>query len=100
MQIPVLVEPIENGFRARTGEPLGLVAEGSTEEEAVQRLRQLVRDRLAAGVRLVPLDVGPDEHPWMKFAGTLKDDPMLEDWKRAMAEYRQEVEKGPDIFEP
>ena len=41
MQIPVLVEPVaNNGFRARTGEPLPLSADGGTPEEAVRNLRE------------------------------------------------------------
>ena len=34
--------------------------------------------------------------PWAEFAGDLKDDPMLEAWKKAMAEYRRKREKQLD----
>ena len=52
MQIPVLIEPVApNGFRARSGEPLGLTAEGATREEALQKLRELVTRRIADGPR-------------------------------------------------
>src|SRR5262245_23401419 len=97
MQIPVLIEPIaSNGFQARAGEPFGLVAEGATPDEALAYLRQSVAQRVAAGAKVVPLDVPDTRHPRMRFAGTLKDDPLLEDWKRAMAEYRRLVEEDPE----
>jgi hypothetical protein len=98
MQIPVLLEPISgNGYRARTGEPLALTAEGATADEAVRRLEQLVTARVSGGTRLVQIQI-PAPHPWLPFAGTLKDDPLLEDWKQAMAEHRQAVENDPDIL--
>ncbi len=49
MEIPVLIEPVgPNGFRARSGEPFGLTAEGATREEALQKLREMVQNRIAA----------------------------------------------------
>ena len=58
MQIPVLIEPTPgNGFRARSGEPLVLTAEGSTRDEALGRLRSLIQGRVAGGAQIVPLEV-------------------------------------------
>lgn len=91
MQIPVLVEPTPgNGFRARSGEPLMLTAEGSTRDEALGQLRSLIQDRVAAGAQIVPLDVPSEEHPLAPFAGMLKDDPMFDEWQKAIEEYRRE----------
>ena len=45
------------------------------------------------GAEIVPLDVGNETHPWLQFAGMFKDDPMLDEWKQAMADYRDQVEK-------
>ena len=100
MQIPILIEPIAaNGYRARGGEPLALTAEGATREEALAKLRAKIEKRLKNGAKLVGLDVGgPSPHPWMEFAGMFKDDPWIEDWKRAIEEYRKQVDEDPNTL--
>ena len=98
MDIPVLVEPLANhGFRAISGEPLHLEAEGPTREEAIQRLRQLIEHRMAAGAEVVAVSVAPSTHPLTGFAGMLKDDPLVEPWKKAMADYRQKSDGGSNL---
>ncbi|HEY7425561.1 MAG TPA: hypothetical protein VH682_15120 [Gemmataceae bacterium] len=58
MHVLILIEPIEEGrFRAKTGEPLGLSAEGKTEEKAAQHLKTILRERLQTGIRLALLDL-------------------------------------------
>jgi hypothetical protein len=99
MEITVLIEPVAgNGYRAKTGDPLGLTAEAATAEDALRALQGLVAQRVASGAQLVQLTVPPGGHPWAPFAGTLRGDPLLEDWKRSMAEYRQSIENDPDSF--
>jgi hypothetical protein len=99
MQIPVLIERVDsNGYRARGLEPFGFTAEGATEEEALQKLREQVQSRLASGARVVQLDV-PEEHPWARFAGTWKEgDPFIEEWKKAVEEYRRQIDEDPDAL--
>lgn len=97
MQIPVLIEPVPgNGYRARGGEPLVLTAEGATPDEALQKLRELLGNRLTGETRLVPLEVPNGDNPWRQMAGMFKDDPLFEDCLKAMAEYRKEVEEDPN----
>jgi hypothetical protein len=97
MQIPVLIEPIDGkGYRARGAEPFALVGEGPTREAALAKLKELVDARLRSGVEIVSLEIPPQSHPWLKYAGMFKDDPMLEDWKQAMAEYRKRIDEDPD----
>lgn len=97
MQIPVLIEPVAgNGYRARGGEPLAVVVEAPTREEALAKLQEALQARLRNGAEIVPLEVAPPKHPWMEFAGMFENDPLLEEWKEAMAEYRREVEEDPD----
>lgn len=99
MQIPVLVEPVgDNGFRATGGEPVPLTAEGTTEAEALANLKEAIQGRLINGARLVPLEIPVAEHPWLPYAGTLKDDPLLEEWKEAMAEYRRQMDADPNVL--
>jgi hypothetical protein len=80
MQVTVFVEQLdEQTYRAETAQPIALVTEGRTRDEAIERLRVLVRQRLTAGemVRLeIPEVVTP--HPWVPFAGIWKDHPDLD----------------------
>jgi hypothetical protein len=74
MRIPVLVERVKgNGYRARGTEPFALSARGATREEALAKLRAKIRTRLQNGSEVVGLEVGPEPHPWMEFAGMFKD---------------------------
>src|SRR5438876_8222564 len=96
MQIPVVVEQVKgNGYRARGTEPFAISAKGATREEALAKLRTKIETRLKKGTELVGLEIGPQQHPWMEFAGMFKDDPGIEDWVNSMAEYRQQVEDDP-----
>jgi hypothetical protein len=97
MQIPILIEPIAgNGYRATGGPPLALVVEASTREEALAKLKEQFQARLRNGAEIVPLDLASPQHPWMEFAGMFKDDPLLEEWKQAMADYRRKIDEDPD----
>jgi hypothetical protein len=101
MQIPVIVEQVANkGFCARTGEPLSLSAEGLTQDEAVGKLRQLLDGQFQSGKTLVAVEVtavtSPATHPWMRFAGMFKDDPLFDDWQKAIEDYRRKVDADPD----
>lgn len=98
MDIPVLIEPVAgNGFRARGCEPFALVAEGATREEALQKVREQLQDRLQAGAQIVPMAVPGQENPWVKFAGMFKDDPLFDDWQAAIAENRRKADADPDV---
>ena len=93
MEIAVLIEPVPGkGYRARGGEPFALEAEGSTKEEALRRLRELISSRIEGGAELVSLNVPADENPWVSFAGMFKDDPLFDKWQAAIAEGREESE--------
>lgn len=99
MQIPVLIEPVKgNGYRARGTGPFAISAKGATREEALAKLRAKIQSRLKDGTELVALEVGPQPHPWMEFAGMFKDDPWIDDWKKSIEEYRQKVEDDPDAL--
>src|SRR5438094_6762155 len=97
MQIPVLVERLRgNGFRARGREPFVLSARGATRKEALEKLRAKIQARLKNGTEMVALEIGPEPHPWMEFAGMFQDDPWIDDWVQSMAEYRQQVQDDPN----
>jgi hypothetical protein len=90
VQIPVLVESIAGDrYRAESPAPFKASAEGASTEEAVSKLREQLQHDFANGRQIVMLDVPlPDENPWIKYAGHLKDEPLLEDWRAAIEEYR------------
>jgi predicted RNase H-like HicB family nuclease len=98
MQIPVLIEPVAgNGFRARGCEPLDVSAEGTTEEAALRKLREQIDRRLAAGARLVLLEIPAPANPWVEFAGMSRADPLFDEWQQAIAENRRRADADPDV---
>jgi predicted RNase H-like HicB family nuclease len=98
MQIPILIEPTEGGFRARAGEPFGVSAEGPTAQEAARRLESMLRDRLRAGTQLALIDLGngsPSPSPPPLHLEPLPDD----DWffrtmREAIAENRKHEDEA------
>jgi hypothetical protein len=77
-------------------EPLAVSAKGATREEALAKLRAKIEARLKKGGEIVGLEVGAAPDPLMAFAGMFKDDPWIEDWKRAVEEYRGKVDEDPE----
>ncbi len=75
---------------------IGASAEGATRDEALKNLKDEIQARIRSGAELVALEVGVAPHPWLEFAGMYKDDPLIEEWKKAMADYRDQVEKDDD----
>ena len=97
VQIPVLVEPVaNNGYRARSGEPLACSAEGETSHDAIRNLQALLDQRFTPGTSLIQLNVPSTENPWVEYAGMFKDDPWIDDWVQSMADFRQQVEDDPN----
>ena len=97
VELATIVEPIMgNGYRASgaAGLSVGLSAEGATALEALANLGKLVQARITTGAAIVPLEV-PPPHPFAQDAGYLRDDPMLDDWRKAMAEARRRLDEDP-----
>src|SRR5271165_3920264 len=83
MEIAVLLEPgPDGGFRARSGGPLNLTAEGNTPDAALHHLRDLIAARIATGSKLKTLNVPTAEritiHPG---AGMYVGDPLFDQWR-------------------
>ncbi len=100
MEIPVLLERVEgNGYRARGVEPFGLMAEGATMEEAVEKLRALLTAKLQNGSEIVPLTLPSAINPIARMAGIYsKDDPMVQEWIEIMKENRRKADEDPDYL--
>lgn len=82
----------------RGGEPLPLVVEAPTREEALAKLKEQLQARLQDGAELVAVEVRPrsEGNPWVEFAGMFKDDSWIDDWERSMAEYRRKIDENPE----
>ena len=94
MRVTVFVEQLdEQTYRAETAQPIALVTEGRTRDEAIERLRVLAQQRLTAG-EMVRLDI-PEvaaPHPWIPFAGIWKDHPDLDVVLEHIAEARRQLD--------
>lgn len=94
MGIPVLIEPIPGaGYRAETSTPFATSAEGATPDEAMQRLKRDIEQRLAAGARIVSLELPSLTHDWLPSAAMYsEDDPIVSEWLQVLNEQRQTPE--------
>ena len=94
MELPVLVSPLPAGFRAATGGPLDLTADGPTPDAAVDALRALLTAKLQ-GAQLRTVTVG-DHASVLAAARRLGESPLFEEWVQAVEEYRREHNTIPD----
>jgi predicted RNase H-like HicB family nuclease len=98
MEIAVLLEPAaDGGFTARSGDPLDLRAEGDTPDSALRNLRDLIKARMDSGSLLTTIELpraSEGRHPG---AGIYRDEPLFDQWRAAIASYRQEVEDALEI---
>ena len=98
MQIPIAIEPLGDGqFRAHSFPPFTAVAEGWTSEEAVSKVRTELNKEIEAGKQVVMLEVpAKEENPWLAMAGSLKDNPLFDEWQAAIKENRRQrnIEDG------
>jgi hypothetical protein len=97
MEIPVLLEPLPaGGFRARSGDPLDLTADGDSPATALRNLRNLIETRIATGTVLTTIEVSiarTGRHPG---AGIYRDEPLFDPWQEAVDAYRQAIENDPE----
>jgi hypothetical protein len=99
VEIPVIIEPVNgNGYRATGagGLSVGLIAEGATAKEAIDRLTEQVLTRLHTGAKVAGINIAVGEAPWKQDAGYLRDDPLYEPWREAMEEYRRKLDEDPE----
>jgi hypothetical protein len=94
MQVPISIEPTGlGGFRAQSVPPFTAVAEGSTREEAVSKVRAELNKQLEQGKEVVMVEVGTkEENPWLKMAGRLKDNPLFDEWRAEVEAYRRQCD--------
>jgi hypothetical protein len=120
MEIPVFVEPAAGGFRATTGAPLVLTADGPTADAAVVAVQAQLAERLKNGAQLRTVSVnGQPEQPddgvrivggiplrplgeegVRKLLRFVQEHPMTEEDARVIEEYRREHNTIPDPDDP
>jgi hypothetical protein len=100
MRVQVFLDPIaKGGYRATAGSPFPFTAEGETPYEALEKLKQLIRERLEAGAAVVPIDIPAQEHPILQCAGVFRaDDPLVQEWLKIIEEQRRQVDADPDYL--
>jgi hypothetical protein len=91
MKFHVLIQRLPGSrYRASMTSPLAVNAEGATREEALERVRGLIRDQILAGVELAEVDVPQADNPLLRGIGTLdENDPLVREWKEIMRENRR-----------
>lgn len=93
MQVAVLIEPVQGrGYRA-SSEAFSLSVEGSTEEEALERIEKALGERLASGTRIVTVNVPTSGHPAVRYFGTLPKDDLYDEWIKAMEDRRRLIDE-------
>ena len=90
MQVPVLLERSEYGFRAKAWD---VSAEGDSREQALERLGELLQQS-----EITSLEVPAPQHDWRRVAGMLKDDPTFDDWQAIIAENRRKEDEAAGSF--
>ena len=87
----------ENCYTARTLALPDIVATGTSEAEALDKLRAASSDLLARS-RMVKIEVDQElpgtaqDDPWLRFAGMWKDDPSWDEFQEEVAKYRAEID--------
>ena len=96
MNATVFVEKVgKKKYRATTSQPIPLETEGTSQDQALERLYELAKKRLAAG-QLVQMKLPgtPCINPWQAYAGIWKDHPDFDAFVENIAEYRRSVDRS------
>jgi hypothetical protein len=99
MNLTVSVAPHDAGFRASTGGPLNLTADGPTADAAVDALHRLVQQGLTAGElppgerRVIHVT---DVRGIIEAATRLSKNPQFDSYLESLAEYRRIHNAVPD----
>ena len=96
MEMTVLVERLaDDKYRASTECPVAMESEGSSPNEAVEKLREQAVQRFT-GSELVHVSLPGvnDSSPWLKYAGIWRDHPHFDRFLDDIAEYLRTVDEA------
>jgi hypothetical protein len=98
MNVSVMLEQVkDNGYRATALVPTPLVAEAPTRDEAVDRIRTLISEKLSRAELIhVEIAVATHPNPWLAIAGTWRDHPDVDEVVENIKAYRREIDADPD----
>jgi hypothetical protein len=98
MDLSVILEQVrENAYRATALVPTPLVVEAPTRDEAVDRIRSLISERLSrAELIQVEVPVATKPNPWLAIAGTWRDHPDVDQVEENINAYRREIDADPN----
>lgn len=94
MRIGVVVEQLPEGRHRASSEQFGIAADGATRSDALSELRTLIQQRIADGLEIVELDVLVRDDAWQSMAGMFADDPLYDEWREAIDQYRDRTSHG------
>ncbi len=98
MKLPVLVEPLGTRFVATAVSPFCWKAEGATAVEAVANLQLEAKRHASNGYTVAEIEVNGTGNPWLDCIGTWEDEPMIDEFNRAVEEYRESVDTDADVM--
>lgn len=109
MQYRVLIQnPQPQVFTAAVLDGPDCSAQGPTKEAALASVREALAERLAQG-EVVTIEVNGFRHstdkqteaenPWVKYAGSFRDDPTYDDFLAEVATYRRELDEQEQLRE-
>ena len=98
MNVSVMLEQLnDDAYRATAFAPAPLVAEASTREAAVDKIRTMIHQRFAE-VEVIQVEVpnppAPCD-PWTAIARSWQGNPDAAEFEQNLQDYRQEVDRDP-----
>ena len=94
MSLTVLIEPsLSGGFRAATGGPIPMEVHAASRDEALDKIKSMLRLRAADGAVFLDLESSND-HAFSDRIGFLKDEPLFDEWQQAIQEYRDQDDRN------
>ena len=91
MEIPIIIEMHDGGYRARCRHPVAAEATGQSRHEARLALEAVLHSHLASPFTTLPLEAMQDQL-WIASAGSIPDDAATDEWLDAVAAYRRQVD--------
>ena len=89
MQIPVLIErTADRRFIATGSAPFTVQAEADTADEALEKVKQMIDDRVATGATIASVDLSGPSNAWLAGAGMFAGDALFVEWQRAIVDNR------------
>ena len=94
MWVAVVVEQLPGTRHRASSEQFGIAADGVTRSHAISELRALIQERIADGLEVVEFEALVRDDAWQGMAGVFADDPLYDEWREAIDQYRDRTSHG------